>query len=130
MIFSVLSRIELTRFLPRTADCSFDFLKIGMLFPEFNSALENKKSEKLDIYPDRIKFSAVYIKGANGRIQSGAYSDQLRQVIALNIGLIRQDDNLTVCNGFDKCSHVKEIIFVHRIVRLDVSNFEKISPYY
>ena len=114
----------------RTADSSLDFLKIGMLFPEFNPALENKKSEIIDTSPDRIKFSAAYIKGANGRIQSGAYSDQLQQVIALNIGLIRQDANLTVCNGFDKCSHVEEIIFVDRIVRLDVSNFAKISPYY
>ena len=98
-----------------------------MLFPEFHSALENKKTEKIDIFVDRIQFSSVYIKGANGRIQSGAYSDQLRQVIALNIGLIRQDNNLTVCNGYDKCSHVEEIIFVDRIVRLDVSSFTKIS---
>ena len=101
-----------------------------MLFPEFHSTLENKLTEKIDVSQERIQFSAVYIKDANGRIQSGAYSDQLRQVIALNIGLIRQDANLTVCNGFDKCSHVEEIIFVDRIVRLDVSNFSKISPYY
>ena len=98
-----------------------------MLFLEFYSALENKKAEEIEISLDRIKFSAVYIKGENGRIQSGTYSDQLQQVIALNINLIRQDDNLTVCNGFNKCSHVEEIIFVDRIVRLDVSTFAKIS---
>ena len=101
-----------------------------MFLSEFHSALENKITKKIDIFSDRIQFSVVYIKGASGRIQSGAYSDQLQQVIALNIGRIRQDANLTVCNGFIKCSHVKEIIFVDRIVRLDVSSCAEKSRYH
>ena len=91
---------------------------------------ENQLTGKSDLLLERLKFSTVYIKSANGRIQSGAYSDQLKQVIALNIGLISQDDDLSVYNGFGESSHVEKITFIDSIVRLDVSNCAQNSRYH
>ena len=100
------------------------------VFSEFNSATENQLTGKLDTFNERLKLSSVYITGANGRIQSGAYSDQLKHVIALNIGLISQDDDLTVFNSFNKSAHVEEIRFVDGIVLLVVSSYAENSRYH
>ena len=70
---------------------------------------------------DVAAWSTVYIKGVNGRVQTGIYLGQRPHVVALNINRIQKNDILTVHNAWNRTASVSEIIVSETIVRLSVS---------
>ena len=71
---------------------------------------------------DVAAWSMVYIKGVNGRVQTGIYLGRYPHVVALNINRIRKNDILTVHNAWNRSANVSEIIVSETIVRLSVSS--------